>query len=303
MGKNILIAGGTGLIGTALSSLLSEKGYQVALLSRSGKSDQYKTFRWDIEKGYLEEGTLQFADGIVFLSGENVGAKRWSEKQKDRILNSRVQAVRLLTEKIEKAQKKPEFFISASAIGYYGGTLSNHLSVETDPPGKDFLAVVTRQWEQALQSVKERGIRLVVLRTGVVLSSTGGALPKMITPLKMGLGSALGTGKQFMSWIELNDLARMYLHAIENEKLNSVYNAVAPSPVENQTFMKLLAKALGKPFFLPPVPTFLLRLALGEMADLLLKGNNVSSQKIKDTGFKFRFEKPEDYFKTLVKQT
>ncbi|MBN2615304.1 MAG: TIGR01777 family oxidoreductase [Bacteroidales bacterium] len=302
MGKRILIAGGTGLIGSSLCDLLQEKGYEVAILSRSPEVKNYQTFQWDVERHYLDESALDFAEGLVFLSGENVGAKRWTQKQKDRILNSRIQAIRMLVEKIEKANRKPAFFISASATGFYGGTLSKRFSIETDLPGGDFLAAVTRQWEESVKPLQEMGIRMVVLRTGVVLSEKSGALPKMAKPVQLGLGSALGSGKQYISWIELNDLARLYLFAIENEKLQGVYNAVSPDPVTNETFMRQLARAYRKPFFLPSVPSFLLKLLMGEMADMVLKGNRVSCEKIREAGFSFQYNKLEDYFQNLKQQ-
>ncbi|MBN2637859.1 MAG: TIGR01777 family oxidoreductase [Bacteroidales bacterium] len=297
--KNILIAGGTGLIGTALCGLLTKKGYSVAVLSRSKKNLEYPVFQWDPLKGDFDDKALDFADGIIFLSGENVGAKRWTNRQKQIIVESRVQSIELLIEKIKQSNKKPEFFISASATGYYGGTLTDRISLENDVPGHDFLAKTTFNWESSLLTLKSLDIRLVTLRTGVVLSPDEGALPKMMLPVKLGVGSALGSGKQYIPWIALADIVQMYLYAIENPELNSVYNAVAPNPVPNKQFMRLLAKYLDRPFFFPPVPSFLLKLLLGEMSEMVLKGNRVSSEKIQKAGFKFQYKTLEEYFKTL----
>lgn len=299
MGKNILIAGGTGLIGRELSRVLKEKGYSVAVLSRSDKKGEYPVYKWDPEKRTMDTAALNFADGIVFLSGENVGARRWTQKQKKKIIDSRVNGIELLIEKIKETDKKPEFFISASATGYYGGTVSDKTFVESDIPGHDFLAKTTINWELAMKPLESMRIRRVILRTGVVLSPDGGALPKMMLPVRLGIGSALGSGKQYIPWIALEDLVQMYLFAIENPTLNSVYNAVAPSPVTNKEFMKQLAKHLKKPFFLPPVPGFLLRILLGEMADMVLKGNRVSCDKIQKAGFKFQYNTLEEYLNDL----
>lgn len=301
MGKNILIAGGTGLIGKALSKLLVEKGYSVALLSRSKKELEYPVYHWNPQSGDFDNFALDFADGIVFLAGENVGAKRWTEHQKQKIVGSRVNGIELLIEKIKQAKKKPEFFISASATGYYGGTLSDYNFVETDAPGHDFLAETTIKWEKALKPLESMGIRLVVLRTGVILSPDEGALPKMMLPVRWGVGNALGSGRQYISWIALEDIVRLYAYAIENPALNAVYNAVAPHPVSNKKFMKMLAQYLNRPFFLPPVPGFVLRAFLGEMAEMVLKGNRVSAEKIQKTGFQFHYKTLGDYFKTLKK--
>jgi hypothetical protein len=293
--KNILITGGTGLIGSQLQKLLKEKGYETAVLSRSRNKTDKRTFYWDYENGILDEEALVFADAIIHLAGENISAGRWTPEQKKRILESRLKTTQLLVEKIRASNKKPEVFISASAIGYYGSTLSNQVFHEEDPPGNDFLADVTVQWEQSSLPIEEIGVRRVLLRTGVVLSEKAGALPKMMSPVKLGLGSPLGSGKQMISWISLEDLVDLYLFAIENPAISGTYNAAAPKPLDNRTFMRSLANHLRRPFFLPAVPGFVMKTLFGEMATILLKGQNVSADKIKAAGFSFRHETLEDF--------
>lgn len=287
MGKKILITGGTGLIGSVLSELLIEKGYTVAVLSRSKEIKGTKSFYWDYESKILDEEAIEFADIIIHLAGEDISKSRWSKKQKQKIVDSRVQTTNLLFEKASKAKKKPQLIISASAVGYYGMTTSEHIFKEEDKPGNDFLANTVISWEQSVDQFNQLGIRTVKLRLGVVFSKKGGALAKMIMPVKLGLGSALGSGKQYVPWIEISDLTQMFLFVVENEKAETVYNAVAPDYITNHELIKSLAEALGKPFFVPKVPAFILKLIFGSMADVFLQGSKVSSEKIQSMGFKF----------------
>ncbi len=286
MNKNVLIAGGTGFVGKAISKLLTEKGYNVALLSRT-KSDKKNTYFWDYQTGIIEPESIEFADIIINLAGENISGKRWSKKQKQKIVESRVLTTNLLFEQTKKSIKKPVCYISASAVGYYGNTNSDKIFIEDDKPGNDFLANTVYEWEKSADNFKTINIRTVKLRLGVVLSEKEGALPKMIIPVKLGIGSPIGSGKQFMPWIEINDLARMFLFVIENENLNSVYNAVSPQQINNRDFMKSLAKELKKPFFFPKIPSFIMKLFFGEMSQILLTGNKISSEKIQKEGFVF----------------
>lgn len=297
--KNILITGGTGLIGLELQKLLQEKGYETAVLSRSRKSGDNRSFYWDYEKGVLDKEALLFADAIVHLAGENISARRWSPVQKQKILDSRIKTTQLLVENIKVLEKKPEVFVSASAVGYYGGTLSGQIFHEDDIPGRDFLADVTVQWEQSSQPVEVMEIRRVVIRTGVVLSEKGGALPQMMAPVKWGLGTPLGSGKQIISWISLDDLVRLYVFTLENPEISGIYNAVAPNPSDNRTFMKSLARHLHRPFFLPAVPGFILKALLGEMASILLEGQYVSADKILSEGFDFKDKSLENLLTQL----
>jgi uncharacterized protein (TIGR01777 family) len=298
--KNILITGGTGLIGQELTQLLIAKKYNVAILSRSMKSKEIKSYYWDYEKEILNEDAIEFADVIIHLAGENVSSRRWTKDQKLRILESRVKTANLLFSKSKEARNKPKMFISASAVGFYGMESSDRVFTEGDNPGNDFLAETAVYWEKGAEQFESIGIQTGILRIGVVLSKKGGALKKMMKPVKLGMAAALGTGNQFMPWIEISDLARMFLFVMENHHSDSIYNAVAPNHINNYNFMKTLSRALKRPFFLPNVPSFVLRLFFGEMSDIILKGNKVSSEKVQKAGFDFRFEQLEEVLRSVV---
>jgi len=289
MAKHILITGGTGLIGIRLTELLIEKGYKVAHLSRSKTgAEDIQTYRWDIKKQIIEEGAVENARAIVHLAGASVAGKRWSEDYKETILKSRTDSSYLLYQRLQSTNHSLEAFIASSAIGYYGDA-GDKICTEDSPSGEDFLAYVTREWEAKVQLIDKLGIRRVQFRTGVVLSEKEGALPKIMQPVNLGVGAPLGSGKQFMSWIHLDDLCQMYIRAIEDTQIKGIYNAVSPSPVTNKEFTRIAARTAGKPFFMPAVPAFALKLALGEMAQTVLSSQIVSSRKIELSGFTFRF--------------
>jgi len=227
MKKNILITGGTGLVGAAISDLLISKGYQVTILSRQKEVEGIKSFYWDYEKEILDVEAIEFADVIIHLAGENISSKRWTSKQKKRIIDSRVKTTELLYSAVQKATKKPVKIISASAIGYYGTFTSETIFKEEDASGNDFLAQTVEKWEAAVDQFKTLDIPVVKLRLGVVMSKQGGALKEMIKPLKSGFASFLGNGNQYIPWIVIEDLARMFLFVIEQENESAVYNAVA----------------------------------------------------------------------------
>lgn len=287
--RNVLISGGSGLIGSELVKILRNKNYNIALLSRKISTSDIKTFLWDYERSFIDEKSIEFADAIIHLAGENISNKRWSEKQKKKIIESRVNTTNLLFDKIKNSSKKPEVIISASAIGFYGTFNSEKIFNEDDNAGNDFLAQTVKEWEQAVMQFNEIGIRTVILRTGVVISKDGGALPKMIAPVKYGLGAALGNGKQYVPWIEISDLANLYLFTLENSNTHSIYNAVSPDYINNIELMKTIARSLNKPFFFPNLPSFVMKLIYGEMSDILLKGSRVSSKKIEEAGFEFNY--------------
>lgn len=284
------------MIGRALTSLLQQQGYEVAWLSRKPKKKQ-KVFLWDVEKYTLEEEALRWSDGIVHLAGEGVADKRWTDKRKQQILESRTRSSQLLFEAIQKSDKRPEVFVSASAVGYYGFDTGSDLIYEESPQGADFLAQVVAKWEEEVLKVRSLGIRTVLFRTGIVLDKKGGALREMLKPP---LAAPLGSGKQYMSWIHLQDLAAMYHYAL-NHPLTGIYNAVSPHPVTNRQLTELAAKEKKKPFVPVPVPGFLLNAVLGEMAHMVIGGSRVSSNKIAEEGFNFRFpyikEALEDIYK------
>lgn len=298
MGNNILITGGTGLIGKELMDLLMESGYNVAVLSRRKGIEGVKSFYWDYEAEVLDEDAIEFADVIIHLAGEGIANKRWSAKQKQKILDSRVKTTNLLFSKSAKAKNKPRMIISASAVGFYGVENSEKVFTEKDPAGNDFLANTADAWEKSVKQFKSIGIQTVICRIGVVLSKKGGALPKMMMPVSFGLGAALGSGKQYMPWIEISDLARMFIFVLENQKTDVIFNAVGPDQISNKKFMKTLARTMNKPTFLPDVPSFVMKLFMGEMAILLLKGNRVSSEKIQATGFEFKYKTLEEVMKS-----
>ncbi|MDX2306019.1 MAG: TIGR01777 family oxidoreductase [Microscillaceae bacterium] len=289
--KNILITGGTGLVGQRLTALLQQKNYQVSYLSRSrNTSGAIQTYQWDIPQGKIDEEALQKADYIIHLAGAGVADKSWTAERKKVILESRTQSTLLLYSELKRLDLHPKAFISASAIGYYGLDTGDALLYEDSQAGNDFLAQVTQAWEDAIDKVSTLGIRTAKLRIGIVLSNHGGALPKIVQPIRYGLGAALGTGKQYMSWIHIDDLCRMFIYALENQALEGVYNAVASSPVSNAEFTQVAAQVLHRPLLLPAVPAFALKMALGEMAGIVLGGNRVSNDKIKKSGFSFQFE-------------
>jgi len=291
----VLITGGTGLIGTALTNALVQKGYDVIVLSRTNKSSNEKSITysvWDVTNQSIAEEAIKKADYIVHLAGANVGEKRWTEKRKKEIVDSRVNTAQLLTKALREIPNKIKAVISSSAIGYYGPDpqMPNPKPfVETDPPFNDFLAATVQQWESAMQTVQETGKRLVFFRTGIVLSNEGGAYAEFKKPLKFGLAPVLGTGNQVISWIHIDDLVRLYIEAIENENWNGVYNAVAPNPVSNQQLIKEVANQ-DKGFHITArVPSVVLKVVLGEMSIEVLKSTTVNSQKIQKQGFQFVF--------------
>ena len=291
MSEKVLITGGTGLIGQRISLLLKEKGYEISHLSRrAGTSDSFKTYQWNVREGEMDKEAIVNADHIIHLAGAGVADSRWTEARKKEILESRTKSTALLGDYLMKTDNKVRSFISASAIGYYGSNLSDKLFDETGEAGDDFLADVTVQWEKEVDKISDLGIRTAKVRIGVVLDSQGGALEKMAQPMKWGAGAALGSGKQYMSWIHYADLARLFVYILENKELTGAYNAVASNPVSNKAFTGELAKAMRKPLWLPNVPSGVLKLMLGKMAGIVLRGTRVDNKKIKNSGFKFEFD-------------
>ncbi|GMQ30059.1 TIGR01777 family oxidoreductase [Algoriphagus confluentis] len=282
--NHILITGGSGLVGQQITRLLEKKGYQVAWLSRSAQGQ--KSFLWDVEKGKIDPEAMEWADSVIHLAGAGVAEKRWTPERKKLILESRTQSTKLLYSAIEKAINKPSTFISASAVGYYGFNTGTKLVDENSPAGDDFLAQVVIAWENETKKMEALHLRTVLLRIGIVLDADGGALGEMLKPP---VAAPLGSGDQWMSWIHIEDLARMFVFALEKTTLQGVYNAVGPNPATNQQLTQEAASAKGKPYLGIGVPGFALKLVLGEMAAMVLGGNRVSSQKIQKAGFQFEF--------------
>ncbi|MDX2001572.1 MAG: TIGR01777 family oxidoreductase [Chitinophagales bacterium] len=297
--KRVLITGGTGLIGSRLSVLLAEKGYDVALLSRSRDKDKpYTTYHWDVKNGLLDDEAITTADHIVHLAGANIADGWWTDDRKKLILESRTKSAELLIKKLGQLDHQVKSVVSSSAIGYYGNRGETILT-EEDAAGKGFLSEVCVAWERSIQPVQQQHIRLAVLRTGIVMSSRGGALVQMERPLSLGIGAYLGDGKQFYSWIHIDDLCRMYIKAIEDDSMEGVYNAVAPNPVRNKELVETLEKVLDKAAITAPTPAILLRFLLGEMAHMVLDSDRVSAIKIEEKGFRFEFEWLEDALKDI----
>ncbi|WP_234736089.1 TIGR01777 family oxidoreductase [Tellurirhabdus bombi] len=292
MPQTVLITGGTGTVGRPLTRLLQAKGYQVSYLSRSGKPIQHiKVYQWDPSNGRIDAEAVAAADYIIHLAGAGIADSRWTDSRKREILQSRTQSTDLLVRTLAQTSHKVKAFISSSAIGYYGGDTGNQPLTENSAPGKDFMAEVTVAWEQAAEAIAHLGIRTVKLRIGVVLSVEGGALSKLIMPVKWGVGSPLGSGQQHISWIHIDDLCRLFLEAMESPDWQGVYNAVAPAPVTNETLTRHIAEALKKPLWLPNIPAALLRLILGEMAVVILGSSNVQNKRIKEsTDFNYLFK-------------
>ncbi|KAA5532463.1 TIGR01777 family protein [Taibaiella lutea] len=292
---NVIITGGTGTIGTRLSNLLIKRGYNVIIFTRNisnKKPDKISYVHWDVDKGIIDRESIENADYIINLAGASVAEKSWTEERKKLILESREKAGALLVKALTEIPNKVKAVVSASASGYYGP--DNLLSLndgftEDDPAGTDFLAAVCKQWEESIEPVTELGKRLVILRTGLVMSKKGGAYKEFTKPLKYRVAAVLGNGRQMQSWIHEDDICNMYLFAIENEKLSGAYNAVAPQPVNNKTLIFSIARACHK-FFIPVfVPRFVINIMLGELATEVLKSANLSAKKIEQAGFSFMY--------------
>lgn len=288
--KNILITGGTGLVGKRLQELLKLKGYSIKLLSsQKPLCNGTDIFHWDYATQYIDEKALENVDYIIHLAGANIAEKKWTSERMRLIIDSRSKTAELLFNALKNNTHSVKAFISSSATGYYGAVTSQTIFRETDAAATDFLGMTCQQWENSVQPINALGIRTVLLRTGVVLANHGGAIAKLKTPAKFGLSAALGSGKQYFPWIHIDDLCNMYLKAIEDENLYGPYNAVSPQHVTNKEFTQALATTLHKPYFLPNVPAFILKLALGEMALILLEGSRVSSDNIQRAGFEFQY--------------
>lgn len=296
---SILVTGGTGFIGNHLCNLLRSKGYNVLILSRN-KTNSPNTFYWNISENYIDPKAIELADYIVHLTGAGIADKRWTKKRKEELIDSRVKSTNLLFNKIKEFNPTLKGFISASGIGFYGAVTSSKIYSEKDSVGTDFLAEVCKVWESASSQFKSLNIRTVIFRTGIVLSKKGGAFEKMSQPIKLGFGSPIGTGNQYIPWIHIDDLCNMYVEAIENNELNGIYNAVAPEHITNKELTKKIANSLHKKIWLPHVPDFILRLIFGEMALILLEGSRISSNKIEKTGFQFKFPTIQKALQELI---
>jgi uncharacterized protein len=295
----ILVTGSSGLVGSALLSFLKTEGYEVFKLVRARSELHPDEIAWTPDQGVISPELLEGFDAIVHLAGENISDSRWTEQKKKKILDSRVIGTRLLCQALSTLKQPPRTLIAASAIGYYGDQ-EDRLLTEESPPGHCFLSDVCQQWEAATDKAKEKGIRVVNLRIGVVLSHKGGALQSMLTPFKWGLGGVLGSGKQYFSWIVLEDLIRIIGFALKNEALQGPINAVSPHPVTNYEFTKTLGKVLHRPTFMR-MPAFVAQIVFGEMADeLLLSSARVIPKRLEQTNFHFSFPELEQALTYLL---
>ncbi|CAN5684199.1 hypothetical protein BH24ACT22_BH24ACT22_13360 [soil metagenome] len=293
----ILVSGATGLVGSALSKELEDKGHSVTVLSRSKPSSD-DTVRWDPSRGQIDASRLEGLDMVVHLAGENI-VGRWTEEKKQKILYSRVQGTRLLAETIAGLSEKPHAMICASAVGYYGDR-GNELRREESAPGDTFRAEVVKEWEAAAEPANEAGIRLANLRFGIVLSQEGGALGTTLPLFKLGGGGKVGNGRQWWSWVALDDVAGALVHALENDSVEGPVNVVAPNPMTNAEYTKVLGNVLNRPTFFPaPAPA--LRAVLGEVADeLLLASARVEPAKLRETDYDFRCPELEGALRHLL---
>jgi len=301
MKSKILITGGSGLVGLHLSEKLSNLGYEVVHLSRFKQTpSKFKTFTWDISAGKIEEGAFMDVQHIIHLAGSGVADKKWTPARKKELTSSRVDSANLIMSYLKSGKYPVKSFISASAIGIYGFDTGSIVQTEDrNQLGDDFLATLTKKWEAAADQFKYLNCRIVKLRIGLVLSEKGGLLKKLVPMAKMGLSSAFGNGEQYMSWIHIDDLVNMFVYTVENEKINGVYNAVAPNPVSNKQFLSILSKVINKPYFLPDMPKIVLKIFFGELASVITGGNNVSSAKIEESGYTFQYPELQYALKEL----
>lgn len=307
----VLLTGGTGMIGSHLQKFLLEKGYSIIVLIRNEKqrksSDKNISYaKWNVEKEEIDKDAIAEADYIIHLAGANVAEKRWTNKRKKEIVESRTKTGALLVKSLKEIPNKVKVVISASAIGWYGADTNGskqHGFKEDAPAANNFLGNTCKLWEENIEPVEQLNKRLAIFRFGIVLSKKGGALDEFKKPLKLGIAGILDDGKQIISWIYIDDLCRLLLFAIEHENISGIYNAVAPQPVTNKELALTLAKNIRGNFFIPVhVPAFALKLALGELSVEVLKSTTVSSEKIIKAGFSFLYPSINTALENLEKK-
>jgi uncharacterized protein (TIGR01777 family) len=295
---NILITGGSGFIGRALTRELTGSGHTVIITTRR-RSDAKDTITWN-PPSLIPANVLTDIDAIINLAGESIASGRWTEERKKRILSSRIETTRVLVESVRNLKRKPRVFISSSAIGYYGAHEDEPLTEDT-PAASDFLADVCMQWEAEALKAEEFGIRVVLIRTGGVLETDGGALPAMAIPFRFFAGGPIGSGKQWFSWIHMDDEVGIIKFALEHDSISGPVNATAPNPVTNREFSSALGKALGRPSCLA-VPGFIVKLTLGELGEVLLAGQRVIPEKVLQAGYRFKYTDVNEALRAIYRK-
>lgn len=298
----ILITGGSGSIGRKLIPRLKESGHEVAVIGRSRYLNiGAPSFTWDLAKHEMEEGALDGVTHIIHLAGAGIADKPWSPERKQEILESRVRPLQLLADNLTNRNQKIEAIISSSAVGYYGAITSGKTFTEEDSSASDFLGITCQMWEDAVQLLRPCADREVRIRTGVFLMKEGGALEKIAKPIRLGVGAPLGSGKQWVPWIHVDDLVEMYVRAVEDKNLHGAFNGVAPESVNQKGLTRAIGDVLRKPLFLPAASGFVLKLMLGQMACIVTEGSRVSSEKIQATGFQFKFSELKSALNDLLR--
>ncbi|MFP3831641.1 TIGR01777 family oxidoreductase [Chryseobacterium sp. SIMBA_028] len=299
MKEIVLITGASGMIAKELVKKIGNE-YDIRLLTR--KKMQSNEYEWDLKKGTIDESALENVSHIIHLAGANISEKRWTAERKKELISSRIDSAGLLLNTLKKKNRRLKSFISASGINYYGTETTEKIYTENDPAGNDFLSEVVVLWEKAADQFKEQNIaeRVVKVRTAVVLSEKDGALKKMIPPIKSYIGSPLGSGKQYMPWIHVEDICSIYEFALKNHAVKGAYNAVSSQHTTNKDLTEKIAGILGKPLWMPNVPGFILKLMFGELAMAILEGSRASSQKIQEAGFQFQFSDLKEALDNLL---
>lgn len=301
MKEVVLITGAGGSVAKVLAKKL-ENEYTVRFLTRTKKNEN--DFEWNIEKGTIDENVFENISHIIHLAGANISEKRWTDERKKEIISSRVDSAQLILKTLQKKNIQLKSFISASAVGIYGAITSEKIFKEEDEKGNDFLSEVVILWEKAADEFLEKGVaeRVVKVRIAIVLSESEGALKKMAAPVKFCIGSPIGTGRQYIPWIHIDDLSSVFEYAVKNENIKGAYNTSAPQHTDNENLTKEIAEVLDKPLFMPNIPGFMMKLMFGELSVALLEGSRTSSEKLQNAGFQFKFPNLKSALEDLLRK-
>lgn len=303
MAESVLISGGSGLVGNVLTELLIKKGYKVGHISRSASSNpNVETIVWDLKKKKIDIELVKKYDYLINLVGAGIADKKWTDDRKEEIVRSRVDSLNFLYGITKEHHLNFKSVVSASAVGYYGFNTSDHIYDESDPSSDDFLGDTCKKWEKALFQFDELNIPTSAVRIGLVLSTEGGALKELASPIKLFAGAPLGSGKQYMPWVHINDICNQFIFQMEN-KLKGSFNGCADEHITNKEFTEAVAKVLKKPLLLPNVPAFVMKIILGQRSLMVLNGSRVSNKKIKAAGFQFKYSQLGDALKDLFLKT